>query len=72
MRFMRRDPAPWLVSVVLTTAMIDPLAGSVDVEPITPIAPAMTDPVKADLGGRLFRDVRLSKTNSGLCVLPSA
>src|SRR5262245_22074357 len=65
--FMRREIA-WLAPLAFTMAMIHALPGSADVEPITPVGPAATDPAKVDLGGKLFHDVRLSKGNTMACV----
>jgi cytochrome c peroxidase len=66
--FMRQALAPWLAWPALTVVALTALAGAVEVEPITPIAPAVTDPAKADLGRSLFHDVRLSKSNTVACV----
>lgn len=65
--FMRREIA-WLAPLVLTMAVINALPGSAEVEPITPVGPAATDPAKAELGRKLFHDVRLSKGNTTACV----
>lgn len=65
---MRLGLASRLASLALTLTIINSSGRSVEIEPITPIGPAMTDPAKADLGRTLFHDVRLSKSNSVACV----
>jgi cytochrome c peroxidase len=52
----------------LTMAVIGAAAASADDESITPIPSAETDSAKADLGRKLFYDVRLSQGNVVACV----
>jgi cytochrome c peroxidase len=65
--FIRRGLAPWLASLAVTAAITGVAAGPVGAEPITPLQPPATDPAKSDLGRRLFRDVRLSKSTAVAC-----
>jgi cytochrome c peroxidase len=62
---MRRG-VRWLACLTLT--LISPAAESIEGEPITPIRPTEVDAAKADLGRKLFHDVRLSKSNTVACV----
>src|SRR5262245_61723605 len=59
--------APWLVLPMLFAVMVSSPAGSVEVEPITPIPRAEVDAPKAELGRKLFHDPRLSQTNTVAC-----
>jgi cytochrome c peroxidase len=65
---MQRGLARWLALLTLTVGMIDAAATSIEGDPITPIRPSEADAAKADLGRKLFNDVRLSKTNTVACV----
>src|SRR5262245_50578999 len=62
---MRRG-VRWLACLTLT--MFSSAAGSIEGEPLTPIRQAQVDAAKADLGRKLFHDVRLSKSNTMACV----
>jgi len=53
---------PMLFALVISVP-----AGSVEVEPITPTPRAEIDRAKAELGRKLFNDVRLSQTNTVAC-----
>jgi cytochrome c peroxidase len=63
----RGSGAPLLTLLTLITVMITGSAGSVSDEPITPLGPTQTDAAKADLGRKLFHDVRLSGSNAVAC-----
>jgi cytochrome c peroxidase len=56
-----------LVLPMLFALMVSVPAGSVDVEPITPIPRADVDATKVELGRKLFHDGRLSQTNAVAC-----
>src|SRR5262245_2574488 len=64
-RMARR--APVLVLLMLFAIMMSIAAGSVVVEPITPIPPPEVDATKVELGRKLFHDARLSQTNTVAC-----
>jgi Di-haem cytochrome c peroxidase len=63
----RAQGAPLLASLTLIAVMITGSAGSTGDEPITPLRPTQTDAAKADLGRKLFHDVRLSGSNAVAC-----
>jgi cytochrome c peroxidase len=65
---LRLALAPWLAWLTLTMAVIGAAAASADDESITPIPSAETDSAKADLGRKLFYDVRLSQGSVVACV----
>jgi len=59
--------APRFVLPLLFALMVRGPAGSVDIEPITPILRAEVDVAKGELGRKLFHDPRLSHTNTLAC-----
>src|SRR5215813_6098256 len=61
-------PLVWLTLLTLLVVVIAAPVKSVAEEPITPIRPVETDAAKTQLGGMLFRDVRLSKSNTIACI----
>jgi len=65
----RAEGAPLLATLTLIAIMITGSAGLTRDEPITPLGPTQTDAAKADLGRKLFHDVRLSGGNAVACVL---
>jgi cytochrome c peroxidase len=69
-RYTVRRPglALWLALLTFFSASLNIAVGeSVEPEPVTAIRPAEIDVGKADLGGKLFRDVRLSRDNATAC-----
>jgi cytochrome c peroxidase len=67
--FNRAGAAPSLVLLAAIMGAITSPAGSIDEEPVTPLrSTAQIDVAKADLGRKLFHDVRLSGANTVACV----
>src|SRR5262245_54120423 len=67
-RMATQLPFASLTLLTLVVVVIAAPAKAVAEEPITPIHPVETDVAKTELGGMLFRDVRLSKGNTVACV----
>jgi cytochrome c peroxidase len=65
----RAGAAPSLVLLTAIIGAIASAAGSIGEEPVTPLrSTAQIDAAKADLGRKLFSDVRLSGANTHACV----
>jgi cytochrome c peroxidase len=63
--WLRRTPSLALLTAII--AMIAGADGSAADEPIAPLRPIQTDAAKAELGQKLFHDVRLSGSNVVAC-----